>query len=174
MKIYYQVIFLLLFLCSTADTQIYRQTSPWGSIQYTRQPTLKDGINIVVKVDSFSQRLGLKIEEMEAAAIQGVRLAGWEFKPTSEISIEVIIDSTGTFYGAGNTLKINVNGTQKFVNLKEFNPTTVATLTKRMVNDLAVQIRRSLIGVPSNEQLPDLWTPQLPNSIGRTMNNSTP
>jgi hypothetical protein len=160
MKIYYQVIFLLVFLFSTAYTQPYTQTSPWGIIQYTRQPRLKDGINIVVKIDSFSQHIGLKIEEMEAAAVQGVRAAGWEFKPTSEISIEVIIDSTGTFYGVGNTLQLNVNGTQKFVNVKEFNPTTIATLTKRMVNDLAVQIRRSLIGTPANEQLQDFWTPQ--------------
>ena len=167
-KIFWAFLVLSLFMLSCGVTTFAQlghvgPTKPQRATpRYIANHTFKDGINVTVRVDSFSQRFGIQIENLQFAAQQGVRSAGWDIKPSSERTIEVTVDSTSKFFGDTCTLRIDVSGTQKFLNLKGYKLDQLSAIINRMVYNVALQMRKDIIENTMDEVDPEYISPPRP------------
>jgi|WetSurMetagenome_2_1015567.scaffolds.fasta_scaffold583680_2 hypothetical protein len=152
MKIQYRQAVMLVLLWIASSMMVYAQwlaprpgppTRPKPHAASTQ--ALKAGLNVVVSIDSFSIRLGLDAANIQFIAEQGVRSAGWEVKPSSMRRIEIAIDSLGKFYSDSCTVRINVSGTEKFLNTTRFDAAQFNAILNRMVYAAALQIRKDIM-----------------------------
>ncbi|MBI4810006.1 MAG: hypothetical protein HY800_00880, partial [Ignavibacteriales bacterium] len=109
-----------LMLSCLCQAKAFPSYPPPPSIPYHNTTEIfRNGINVIITLDSFCQRWGVKIEQLEDAAQTGVRAAGWDFNPSSEIDITVSIDSMMPRNDSIYALKIETGRTRKTIDMKK-------------------------------------------------------
>jgi hypothetical protein len=115
----------------------------------------RNGINVIITVDSFSQKWGILKEPLEDAAQTGVKAAGWEFNPASDRSISVSIDSLMPSSDSFYVFKIETERIRNTIDLKKNKPELLLGVINQLVYSIATQMRKEIIRENMNRQDPD-------------------
>jgi hypothetical protein len=115
----------------------------------------RNGINLIITVDSFSQKWGILKEPLEDAAQTGVKAAGWEFNPASDRSISVSIDSLKKSSDSFYVFKIEAERIRKTIALEKDKPELLIGMINQLVYSIATQIRKDIIRDNMNRPDPD-------------------
>lgn len=142
------IVTLILFtqLCCGQDFWRSQTDPPPPSIPYHKTLEIfKHGISVTIVIDSFSQKWGVKMAQLEEAAQTGVRAAGWEFNPSSEIDITVSIDSMMPRNDSIFALKIETGRTRKTIDMKKNEMGLLSSIIQQLVYNVANRKRKDII-----------------------------
>jgi hypothetical protein len=157
------VLVITVMFGADAHGQWWNRTPPPTVPVYTIMDIFREGMNVSATVDSFGQTWGINVERVQDAAQTGLKTAGWEFNPSSDRSISVVIDSFSRQNDSICTFTIDAGEFRRKIDVKKSATEGVSLAVTQVVFRIAHRLRAEIIQNkinrpdPNYVPAPDRW-----------------
>ncbi len=136
---------------------------------YKTTEFLNEGTNVVINIDSFCIKWGIKLEEMEDASREDVKAVGWENNLLSNRSILVSIDSLMKKNDPLYDFRIKSFNLFKILVIKQNQTGLLYPTIEQLMHRVAMQTRNEILQTKITKPDPDKEIkPQEPDNFQQT------